>query len=123
MPSIEEVLETYIAAWFETDPELRLGLLMNAWADDGVYLDPSAAVEGRAALVDHLGAFQGEYPDHKLMLLSGIDSHHECARFEWGLADPDGNTVITGTDFAVFGDDGRLQSVTGFFGPSPPIAN
>src|SRR5689334_20533143 len=47
---VNEVVASYGAAWNETDESARRKLLEAAWADDGVYCDPTATVTGRDAL-------------------------------------------------------------------------
>ena len=45
-----EAVTAYASAWAEADEETRRALLEKAWTDDGVYMDPTALVEGREAL-------------------------------------------------------------------------
>ena len=39
---MQEIIERYIAAWNETDPVRRRGLVDSLWAPDGSYTDPFA---------------------------------------------------------------------------------
>ena len=50
---------------------------------------------------------------------SGVDAHHDQVRFAWDLADDDGAVTVAGVDVGVVADDGRLVSITGFFGDPP----
>ncbi len=121
--SAVDVVNAYTGAWNERDEGARRTLLERAWADDGVYTDPSADVQGRDALIKHTGEFANN-PDMKgfsLKRTSGVDVHHNVLRFDWALLDAAGKTVIAGIDFGVLADDGRLQSITGFFGPMPDM--
>ncbi len=115
------IVDAYVGSWNEADDAARRSLLETAWSDDGVYTDPSAEVKGRDALFDHTGNFVSN-PDMKgfsLERVSGVDVHHKLLRFDWALKSPDGNVVMAGVDFGVLDDDGRLASITGFFGPIP----
>jgi len=48
-------------------------------------------------------------------------TRHGIVRYSWDLVAPDGGAVLTGTDVAAVGDDGRLTIVAGFFGDVPAI--
>jgi hypothetical protein len=54
--------------------------------------------------------------------MSAVDEHHGRLRFNWALKGHDAAMVLAGVDFAQLGDDGRLQSVVGFFGETPASA-
>ena len=55
--SAQEAVDLYGSAWGELDEAKRRAILEKAWAEDGVYTDPTAYVEGREALVQHIGGF------------------------------------------------------------------
>ena len=118
-----DIVNAYTSAWNERDEGARRTLLERAWADDGVYTDPSAEVKGRDALIKHTGEFANnpEMKGFSLKRTSGVDVHHNVLRFDWALVDAAGKTVIAGIDFGVLADDGRLQRITGFFGPIPDM--
>lgn len=116
-------VDAYTGSWNEPDEDARRALLEKAWADDGRYSDPSADVKGRDALIAHISSFQ-KNPSMKgfsLARTSGVDAHHNVLRFNWALKSADGNVVMEGVDFGVLDDDGRFQSITGFFGPMPEL--
>jgi hypothetical protein len=122
MRNLEEVVALYASAWNEPDAAARRRALEDAWADAGVYSDPTARVEGREALVTHIGGCQAQMPGARIVLTSGVDAHHDALRFTWTLRAGDGTTVTEGIDFGELADDGRLRRITGFFGP-PPAAS
>ena len=119
MSSVDEIVAWYGAAWNADEAERR-DLLDKSWVDDGVYCDPTATAEGREALVQHIGGFQVSRPNHRIELTSGIDEHDGRFRFTWELRSPDGATLTGGIDFGTLSGDGRIASITGFFGPVPP---
>ena len=119
MATLADVVAAYAAAWNEPDGAARRRALEKAWADAGVYSDPTARVEGRDALVEHIAGFHAQMPGARIVLTSGVDEHHGAIRFTWALRAADGTTVTEGVDFGELADDGRLRRITGFFGPPP----
>jgi hypothetical protein len=117
--STEEIVAAYGAAWNEPDDAARAALLVKSWADDGVYCDPTATVNGRVALVAHIGGFLQMMPGHTLEITSGVDAHHDLVRFAWVLR-KDEETALEGMDFGELAPDGRIQRIVGFFGRFPP---
>jgi hypothetical protein len=117
--SAREIVELYGAAWEEHCDDARRELVERVWATDGVYCDPSARVEGRAALVAHIGGFQTRWPDHRIVMMTGVDEHDEWLRFGWLMLAPDDEVVLEGMDVAERDVDGRIRRIVGFFGPIP----
>jgi hypothetical protein len=115
------VVAAYGACWNEPDEAARRELLASAWADDGTYCDPTATVEGREALVAHIGTVQVAMPGHTIDLVTGADEHDGHLRFGWVMHGPDGSTVLEGMDYGRLAEDGRLQQIVGFFGPFPAL--
>jgi len=118
------IVDAYVGAWNEADDVARQALLDRAWSDDGVYTDPTAEVKGRDALAKHTGEFVNnpQYKGFSMERVSGVDVHHKVLRFNWALKDPSGSVVMAGVDYGVLDDDGRLASITGFFGPMPEMS-
>ena len=59
---MQEIIERYIAAWNETDPGRRRGLVDSLWAADGSYTDPLADAHGREEIDGLIGAVQDQFP-------------------------------------------------------------
>jgi hypothetical protein len=116
---INEAVATYGAAWSETDEAQRRKLLEQAWADDAIYQDPMGRAEGREALVAHIGGFQQMMAGNTIDATSGVDTYGSVFRFSWVMRDATGNVALEGMDFGEIAPDGRVQSITGFFGPFP----
>jgi hypothetical protein len=114
------IVASYAAAWDAHDEGERRALLERAWADDGVYCDPTALVEGREALIAHIGGFHERMPGARIESTTGVDAHGGHLRFGWRMLDPQGAIALEGIDFGELGDDGRLKRIVGFFGPFPP---
>jgi SnoaL-like domain len=118
---VNEVVTAYGAAWNETDEAARRKLLDHAWADDGVYCDPTAIVNGRDALVAHIAGFHQQFPGARIDQASGVDAHDGWLRFAWTMLAADGATIMDGFDVGELGPDRRLRRIVGFFGPFPPL--
>ena len=85
------------------------------------YVDPLLEAEGRDAPSDMVAAVHAQYPGHRFRRISGIDAHHDQVRFAWLLAGPDGGVTVAGVDVGTVALDGRLVSITGFFGDPPDL--
>ena len=121
--TLETTVDTWLQAYGETDDATRAGLIAQAWAPDGVLVDPPFQGTGHAEIAALAGAAQGQFPGHTFLRTSEIDAHHDVARYTWELVGPDGVTAVAGTDVALVGADGRLRYVAGFFGePTPRVA-
>lgn len=121
MTVLEDRILGYMAAWSEADEAKRGALLETCWGEQSLYSDPTGKLEGREALTRHIGGFLRRYPGHRFVLTSGVNQHHGWLRFSWALIKADGRPVLEGCDFGAVGSDGRLQSITGFFGPLPAV--
>jgi hypothetical protein len=116
---VNEVVATYGSAWNEPDASKRRSLLDTSWAEEGVYQDPLGRAEGRAALVAHIGEFQQNMPGLTIEASSGVDTYGRVFRFSWVVKDANGNVALEGMDFGEIAADGRVASITGFFGSFP----
>jgi len=116
-------LENYFKAWAEPDDAARLKLLETAWAENATYTDPSAHVEGRKALVAHIGGFHKNSKAQGMSIAraSGIQFHHNSFRFQWEMRGPDGKALSPGMDYGEFDDKGMITKIVGFFGPFPEM--
>jgi hypothetical protein len=121
MPSTQEVIDAYMAAWNEPDEGKRRLLLEVAWADDGRYTDPQSDVGGREALVALIGGMHGQMPGARIDVTSKTDAHHDKLRFTWRFASGDGSMTVEGTDFGELGEDSRLKKIVGFWGEPPAL--
>jgi len=119
MTDINRLVEDYLSAWNETDPDTRLRTIEDVWTEDGTYVDPVADVGGRTQISNLIAAVQHQLPGLVFRLRDGVDAHHNVARFGWELVPPDGgDSVVEGFDVAVI-EDGRIGSVVGFLDKAP----
>ncbi|MEO5842058.1 MAG: nuclear transport factor 2 family protein [Acidimicrobiales bacterium] len=119
MNDLTTTVDTYLAAWNETDQDQRAVLIEKAWAADGRLIDPPLAAAGHTGIDEMTATMQEHFPGHYFRRTSGIDTHHDHLRFAWELVGPDGTVAIAGIDVGELADDGRLRHITGFFGDLP----
>ena len=122
MSDITTTVDTYLAMWNEPDPTRRAAHIEAAWAADGHYVDPMLEAAGHAALSEMVAGVHAQFPGHRFRRASGIDAHHDQVRFAWQLTGPDGSVTVAGIDVGALAPDGRLRSITGFFGEVPEEA-
>ena len=116
---MHDVIERYIASWNQTDPQLRRKLIDEVWAPDATYVDPLAEAHGRDAIDATIAAVQAQFPGLTFTLLDSVDTHHQQARFTWGLGPAGAEPLVIGFDVAVADSDGQLTSVLGFLDKVP----
>jgi hypothetical protein len=117
MMALDDVVDTYCAAWNTADAGERSRRLRVAWTADGRYSDPMVHELDRPALVAHIGMLLEKYPGSVIRRTSGIDSHRGGLRFAFVRLAADGSAMREGVDFCELGEGGRLRRITGFFGP------
>jgi hypothetical protein len=112
---LNTLVNRYIDAWNEADPDRRRELVSATWTDDGTYLDPLMSGVGHDSIATMIGLAQEQFPSHRFELSFGPDAHNDVVRFAWTLSGPGGDAPVAGgVDFGTVADDGRLRSVTGF---------
>lgn len=120
-PDLTTVVDTHLAAYGEPDAAIRERLLAEAWAPDGVLLDPPITGEGRDGIARAAAALQQQFPGHGFRRTTAVDAHHGVARYGWVLESPDGTAVLAGLDVADVDAEGRLRRIVGFFGEPEPL--
>jgi hypothetical protein len=119
MSDVKTVVDAYLQGLTQPDAARRGELIRTAWAENGRFVDPLFDVQGHTALDELAQGVIAQYPGHVFRRTSGVDTHHDLARYAFEFVAPDGTVVITGTDVGELGEDGRLQRITGFFGDIP----
>jgi hypothetical protein len=109
-----ETIDTYVAAWNETDPAARSTLVERALGADVWYRDPMLEADGRAAFDAMVAAVQAQFPGLVMRRTSDVDAHHDLVRFTWALGAPGADPAVAGVDVAKFDGDGRLHRIIGF---------
>jgi len=117
-----ELAQRYIAAWNESDPNLRRAAVDALFSDDATYVDPVASAEGREALTALIGAVQEQFGGLTFRLAGTVDGHHNQLRFGWEPGPAAGPVPVIGFDVAVMDEAGRIRSVLGFLDRVPAAA-
>ncbi|HCB07644.1 MAG TPA: nuclear transport factor 2 family protein [Nocardioides sp.] len=112
---LDDVIDTYARAWSDPDPAVRRQRLAEVWADGATYADPTADAVGAEQLAAHIDDVQAGYPG-AIERTSAVDAHHDVARFTWRYVLADGSVLVDGLDVVTL-TEGRIASITGFFGP------
>jgi hypothetical protein len=119
---MQDIVERYIAAWNETDPQLRRGLIDSLWAADGSYTDPLVDVHGRDEIDATIAAVQQQFPGLVFRLGGPVDTNHDQARFTWHLGPDGGEAIVIGFDVVVLDGGDQIRSVHGFLDKVPAAA-
>lgn len=112
----EALWKRYAAIW-SLNADARTPELSACLADGVTYCDPNGLIEGRAALSEYMGRFQVGMPGGRFHI-RWILNHHDRSLAHWSLHGSDDGIVQIGTSFGALSEDGRLQSITGFFHPA-----
>lgn len=112
---VTRLVDDYLNGWNEVDPLERQQIIERCWDPDGALVDPPLDGHGHAGIDALARAMQEHYPDHRFLRTGDVEAHHDAFRFAWRLVGPDGTNALTGVDYGLVGDGGRLRRVTGFF--------
>ena len=120
MSNPNELVINYLAAWNEPDAGRRHDIIARTWTEAGTYIDAHRRGEGHAGIDTMIATAQRQFPGYRVRLVSKIEAHNEQFRFSWAAGGTEQAPLyLAGTDFAVIGADGRIQSVTGFVDAAP----
>jgi hypothetical protein len=113
---LDALVADYLLAWDTTDDAVRREALERAWSPDGSYQDPTTRVIGREAFTEQLVGFHERLPGTHFELASRVDGYADRFRFAWRLLDAEGTVKLEGVDIGALDAEGRIASITGFFG-------
>ncbi|MCD0442424.1 nuclear transport factor 2 family protein [Glycomyces sp. A-F 0318] len=119
MNDFNAIAAKYIDAFNEHDPAGRERLVADVFAPDASYVDPMAAVEGRAGVDAFIAGAHQQFPGWVFRLVGEVDGHHDQARFSWGLGPEGAEPPVLGFDVVNLGADGRITAVHGFLDRVP----
>ncbi|MDQ2780099.1 MAG: nuclear transport factor 2 family protein [Pseudomonadota bacterium] len=121
MSDLATLIDAHLFAYADPDAKRRSAAVQRLWAEEGRLIDPPLTATGRDAISHQAELLLKQFPGHRFVRSSGIDSHHGQARYAWQLRDPAGSLVLEGVDFAQLDGQGRLAQITGFFGALPVL--
>lgn len=119
MTFFPELVERYIGAWNEADPDARRKLVDELCTEDARYVDPLVDVTGTAAIDATISLVQAQFAGMEFRLGGPVDAHHDIARFTWHLGPPGGAPIVAGFDVVAIASDGRMRQIHGFLDKIP----
>ncbi|SHI79040.1 nuclear transport factor 2 family protein [Wenxinia saemankumensis] len=111
-----DTIETFFAAWGETDPDARLEAIAGTLATGFVYCDPRTGgrITTEDELLDYIAAYTEQAPGWWAKV-ERVDTHHGYHRVLVGFGEGD-ETRMRGTYFAELDELGRIELLAGFRG-------
>ena len=121
MPALPACFATLLAAWNEQDPAKLRKLVEASLTEDVAFTDPHYQIVGINAFIEQVHEVREREGQAKLMPTSGVDMHHDRARYSWALVRADG-TRFEGFDAVELDlQQGKIRRIDGFFGPLPNV--
>ena len=82
MSDLSKAIGGHLAAYAASDSEADRPAepVQRLWAADGRLIDPPLAAAGHAQTIRQAGPLLAQFPGHRFVRSSGIDSHHGSAR-------------------------------------------
>jgi uncharacterized protein YndB with AHSA1/START domain len=111
-------VDQWFAAWAVADQQARDHLLAKIVTPGIRFRDRFSLLDGIADLTAHIGASQRFMPGIGLARKGDVRHCQGTVLVDWMAAGSDGKERMSGTSVFVFGQDGRIDSVTGFTTPS-----
>lgn len=116
MTALEKLVDSHLHAYADPDGKRRLESIRQTWNPQGRLADPPFSVSGHEAIDEVAAKVVAQFPGHRFVRTSAIDSHNDFARYAWKLQDAQGHVALEGIDFVTFDGNGRILQVVGFFG-------
>jgi hypothetical protein len=121
MSSLPRCFADLLAAWNEYDPVKLRQLVEASLTHDVAFTDPHYQIVGIEAFIDQVNEFRAREGQVRLAPTSGVDMHHDRARYSWVVLRPDG-TRFEGFDAVALDlQQGKIRRIDGFFGPLPKV--
>ena len=118
---MDETIAIYFDAWNEQDAAERRRKLERSLTDDVELVDPAGRWQGIPGVDDRIAQYQATAPGTVIVAASGVDGHHDIARYAWKCVDSNGKTVVDGIDIVERDGSGRLKRIVLFHGLQPPV--
>ncbi len=115
------LLDRYVAAWNEADPERRRAAVTRLYAGDACIVTPGVEVNGRAAIVEHIGQVFAEFvgTSGNRFRRAASTGHHRSALIRWELTGGGEQVAGAGLNVLILGPDGRIGADHQFSEPQP----
>ncbi|APR82770.1 Hypothetical protein A7982_08119 [Minicystis rosea] len=110
------VVETYIRAWQERDPDVRARLLEQCFAAEGRFVTRNRVFQGRAALAQLMARTHADPELVAIRVVGAIDAVGKTFRFRAVVDRTDGTSPET-LEAGELDDAGLIATVLTFTGP------
>jgi uncharacterized protein YndB with AHSA1/START domain len=111
-----DLIDAWFAVWAEPDERSRAVTLSTIAAADVQLRDRHSWIDGLAELGQHIAASQRFMPGVRLQRHGGVRHCLGMVLVDWIAASATGEPRGRGTNVFVLGSEGRIESVTGFWG-------
>ncbi|MFE3170587.1 hypothetical protein ACFXPA_05325 [Amycolatopsis sp. NPDC059090] len=115
----EEIVSRYLSVCNERSAASRRALIKELYSADALVRDPLGSATGWSAIDEMICRVQGNFGGMNFGLTSGIDSHHDTARFCWGIGEPLSVELVATGSTVIVVQGGRISRVYGFFDRIP----
>ena len=112
--SYRNIWETYTKSWSVADASRRLQLFEQCLNPNCVYTDPVTQATGYGPLSGYMSELHKNVPGVGFVT-TDFKSHHDRSLTHWNMVDGKGNILSQGVSYGMYGTDGRLTQMTGFF--------
>ncbi len=106
--------ETYTKSWSVAEASKRLQLFEQCLSPACVYTDPLMQATGYGPLSGYMTELHKSVPG-VVFVTTDFTCHHDRSLTHWNMVDGKGNVLSKGASYGVYGTDGRLVQMTGFF--------
>lgn len=114
--SHRNIWDTYTKSWSEPDQSHRFKMFEQCLSPDCMYSDPFVQVSGYELLSGYMSELQKNVPGVRF-IITDFKNHHDRSLAHWDMVDGKGKLLNPGASFGLYGSDGRLKQMTGFFEP------
>jgi hypothetical protein len=112
----KQIWEAYGKSWSEPDAAKRLAIFEHNLSPNCVYTDPLIQTSGYVELSDYMMELQKNVLGVKF-IITDFKNHHDSSLAHWNMTDGNDNVVMQGASVGIYGADGRLTQMTGFYEP------
>ena len=113
-----EAVDSWFAAWSEPDAATRESVLDRIASPDVRFRDQFSLIDGLDDLRPHLAAVHKFMPGMRVTRDGPVRHCQGMVLADWVAHGADGQAKGRGTNVFVFGPDGDIRSVAGFWGPA-----
>jgi len=113
-------IDMWFDAWAEPDVIARQKMLGEVVVPEVRMQDRYSNLDGLDDLMPHISASQRFMPGLRMRRAGDVRHCQGMVLADWTVSGLDGKQRGSGTNVFVFGPTGRIERVTGFWGPPPP---